>query len=80
MKQAMGAYRHNTATPKFREIERLRSKARYDDAEATKHARLTGDRAVNEKRLTTAADKDAVIADKDALIAKLRERLGEDNK
>ena len=40
MKQAVEAYRHITATPEFREMERLRSKARHDEAQALYHARL----------------------------------------
>jgi predicted transposase/invertase (TIGR01784 family) len=42
MQQAIGAYRSGSATPEFREIERLRSKARHDEAQALKHARLEG--------------------------------------
>lgn len=38
MKQAIGAYRYVTATPEFREIERMRSKARHDEAQALKNA------------------------------------------
>ncbi|MDR2530328.1 MAG: hypothetical protein LBC65_02145 [Oscillospiraceae bacterium] len=38
MKQAIGAYRSITATPEFRELERLRSKARHDEAQALHHA------------------------------------------
>ena len=32
MKQEIGAYRHITSTPEFREMERLRTKARHDEA------------------------------------------------
>ena len=39
MKQAIGAYRHVTATDEFREIERLRSRARHNEASALGHAR-----------------------------------------
>ena len=34
MSQAVEAYRHITVTPEFKEIERLRSKARHDEAQA----------------------------------------------
>ena len=34
MSQAVEAYRHITVTPEFREAERLRSKARHDEAQA----------------------------------------------
>ena len=34
MKQAIEAYRHITATDEFRELERLRSRARHNEAAA----------------------------------------------
>ena len=34
MEEAIMAYRSITATPEFREMERLRSKARHDEAQA----------------------------------------------
>ena len=34
MKEAINAYRHITVTPEFQEAERLRSKARHDEAQA----------------------------------------------
>ena len=34
MEEAIQAYHSITATPEFREIERLRSKARHDEAQA----------------------------------------------
>lgn len=88
MQQAIGAYRHVTATAEFREMERLRSKARHDEAQALRKARLDGEeigkRRADEKWQGVVADKDALIvnknaliADKDALIAELRARLGE---
>jgi len=40
MQQAIEAYRSITATTEFQEIERLRSKARHDEAQALHHARL----------------------------------------
>ena len=81
MKQAIGAYRQVTATPEFREIERLRSKARHDEAQALKHARLSAQREEREKWSRVVADavagRDAALADKDAEIEKLRKQLGE---
>ena len=86
MKQAIGAYRSITATPEFREMERLRSKARHDEAQALKKARLeeskkwqsvvAGKDAVIADKDAMLADKDAMLADKDAVIAKLRAQLG----
>ena len=42
MNQAIGAYRHIAAAPEFREMERMRSKARHDEAQALYHARREG--------------------------------------
>jgi len=65
MKQAIGAYRHITATEEFKELERLRSRARHNEASALGHAR----RKEREKWQGVIADKEAVIADKEAVIA-----------
>ena len=42
MQEAIGAYRHVAATDEFREIERLRSLARHNEASALSHARSMG--------------------------------------
>ena len=39
MSEAIQAYRHVSASPEFREIERLRSKARHDEAQALLNAK-----------------------------------------
>ena len=39
MEKAIEAYREVTATDEFREIERLRSRARHNEASALGHAR-----------------------------------------
>jgi len=39
MKQAIGAYRHVSATDEFKEIERMRSRARHNEASALRNAR-----------------------------------------
>jgi predicted transposase/invertase (TIGR01784 family) len=44
MKQAIEAYRHITVTPEFREAERMRSKARHDEAQALYNAENKGRR------------------------------------
>ena len=64
MKQAIGAYRAVTATDEFKEIERLRSRARHNEASALGHAR-------REERKKW----QSVIAEKDAVIAQLRAQL-----
>ena len=86
MKQVINAYRNVTATDEFKEIERLRSRARHNEASALSHAR-NEERAkwqglVAEKDASLAekdaslAEKDASLAEKDALIAKLKAQLG----
>jgi len=80
MNQAVEAYRHITATPEFREMERLRSKARHDEAQALNNARLEERekwRNIIADKDAALADKDAALADKDALIAELRSRLAD---
>ena len=42
MEQAINAYYKITASPEFREVERLREKARHDEAQALHHAKLEG--------------------------------------
>jgi len=42
MKEAISAYRHITVTPEFKEAERLRSKARHDEAQALYSAERKG--------------------------------------
>ena len=42
MEQAINAYYTITASPEFREIERLRAKARHDEAQALYHAEQKG--------------------------------------
>jgi len=66
MKEAIVAYRHVTATDEFKELERLRSRARHNEASALGHAR----REEREKW-------QGVLAEKDAKIAELLARLGE---
>jgi predicted transposase/invertase (TIGR01784 family) len=77
MNETIGAYRHVTATDEFKEIERLRSRARHNEASALGHARREGYREADEKWQGVVAEKDAALADKDALIEELRARLGE---
>ena len=88
MKQAIEAYKTVSASPEFLELERMRAKARNDEAQALHNARLEESKrwlAVVENKDIELADKDAAIAgkdaaiaDKDALIAELRARLGEE--
>jgi predicted transposase/invertase (TIGR01784 family) len=73
MDQAIEAYRQTKATNEFRELERLRSLARHNEASALDFARSEAKKEADEKWQT-------VLAEKDALIAELRARLGESNK
>ncbi len=71
MEEAIKAYRHVTATEEFKEIERLRSRARHNEASAIGNARREGEQAEREKW-------QGIVAEKDALIAELQARLSKD--
>ena len=67
MEKAIEAYRHITQTDEFKEIERLRSRARHNEASALHHV------------AEVERDKwQKVIAEKDAIIAKLQAQLSDD--
>jgi predicted transposase/invertase (TIGR01784 family) len=51
MEQAIGAYRSVTATNEFKEVERLRSRARHNEAAALRHARNMTKLEIAEKLL-----------------------------
>lgn len=65
MSEAIGAYRHVAASPEFREIERIRSKARHDEAQAIRNAERRRDEHWQ-----------GVVDEQAALIAELRTQLG----
>jgi len=71
MNEAINAYRHVAASPEFHEVERIRARARHDEAQALKNAKISGYREADEKW-------QEVVADKDAIIAKLLAQLGND--
>ena len=75
MTQAIEAYRAITATDRFREIERMRDKARHDEAQALLHARETAIEETNAKWQSVVTDKDAALAEQAAEIARLRALL-----
>ena len=75
MSQAIVAHGGVTADEKFKELERLRARARNDEASALGHARREGFREADEKWQGVVADKDAALAGKDAQIAKLLAQL-----
>ena len=57
MQQAIGAYRQVAATDEFKEIERLRSRARHSEASAIRHAQSERDIEIAKNLL---ADGDSV--------------------
>jgi len=65
MEQAIDAYQSVTVSPEFRELERLRSLARHNEASALRHAKDQE----REKWQTVVEEKDAVITSKDAKLA-----------
>jgi hypothetical protein len=69
MNEAIGAYRHMSATDEFKEIERLRSRARHNEASALGNAERRGEERANAKWQAVVANKDAALADKDAALA-----------
>jgi hypothetical protein len=89
MNEAIETYRRMSASEEFRELERIREKARNDEVWALGDERRRAERRERakqrkvlqkerEKWQAELAGKDAELADKDALIAQLRARLGED--
>jgi predicted transposase/invertase (TIGR01784 family) len=68
MKQAIEAYRRVSVSPEFRELERMRSRARHDEAQALYNAEQRG----GEKER---AKWQSVVADKDSEIVHLRKQL-----
>ena len=72
MKQAIGAYRSITATDEFKELERLSSLARHNEASALGHAR-------REERALADAEWGSVVAEQAAEIARLRAQLEKNN-
>jgi predicted transposase/invertase (TIGR01784 family) len=78
MQKAIEAYRSITATAEFRTLERMRADARHNEAAALGNARREGYREATEKWQVLVTDLRDTVADKDALIAELKARLGEE--
>jgi predicted transposase/invertase (TIGR01784 family) len=72
MEEAIGAYKQLTATDEFKELERLRERARHNEAAALRHARQQGEKQANEKWQTIIAEKDAENEKLRAQLAKLQ--------
>ena len=82
MKQAINAYQRIAVSPEFKELEKMRSIARHNEAAALRHARNEERKLADTEWQSVVADKDAKLADKDAKladqaaeIARLREQL-----
>jgi len=80
MDQAIKAYQQVTATDEFKELERLRLRARANEASALRHAtekeRDKWKNVVADKEATI-ADQKTTIADQNATIARLQAQLGQ---
>ena len=72
MSEAIMAYRHVAASPEFREMERVRSKARHDEAQAIFNAEKRGAETEREHWRDVVAN---ITAEKDARIAELEAQL-----
>ena len=77
MEQAIDAYCHVKATKEFKELERIRSYARHNEASALAHAAENATNIERKKWQGVVAKKDIALAEKDAVIAELKERLRE---
>ena len=71
MSEAIGAYRHISASPEYQEMERLRSKAGHDEAQALRNATLKE----RKKWERVFAAKEADLAAKDADLAAMNADL-----
>jgi len=75
MSEAIKVYRYVSASSEFKEKERLWAKARHDKAQALQNVRKRERQLANEEWQGVVAEKDAVLADKGAIIAELRGQL-----
>jgi len=77
MSEAIMAYRHVAASPEFREKERIRSKARHDEAQALYNAEKRRDVHWQSVVANVTAEKDAALAEKDTALAEKDTALAE---
>ena len=68
LNQAIDTYQNITASPEFRELERMRAKAQHDEAQALWNAEQKGYHEADEKW-------QGIVAEMDAEIARLRAQL-----
>ena len=76
MEQAINAYERITVTPEFQELERLRSRARHNEASALRHAEQRGEQREREKWQDVVADKDAENEKLRLQVAELQAQIG----
>ena len=67
MSEAIRAYRHVAASPEFREIERVRSKARHDEAQAIRNAERRGAENERQKWQGVVGERDTALAENEQL-------------
>ena len=77
MREAVEAYQQVSASPEYQEMERMRSKAGHDEAQALKNAETRGEERSDKKWQKVVADKDIALADKDMENKTLRKQLAE---
>jgi len=78
MEQAISAYQRISASPEFRELERLRSLSRHDEASALGEAEERGEKRGEERGEKREREKwQGVVADQAAEIEKLRLQMAE---
>ena len=73
MNEAIEAYRTVTISPELQRFEWMRSDARHEEAQAIQHARQEG-RAEKEAEI---AEKDAIIAEQEAEKSELKAIIAE---
>jgi predicted transposase/invertase (TIGR01784 family) len=77
MAEAIEAFRHIAATKDYKEIERLRDRARHNEASALRHAAEVAEQAEREKWQGVVAKNEAALAGKDAALAEQKIELAE---
>ena len=79
--KAVAAYRTVTASDKFKELERIRAKARHDEATAIYNAEMRGAKERDEHWQGVVAEKDnhwqGIVAEKDTALAEKDSALAE---
>jgi hypothetical protein len=77
MDQAIEAYKHITATDRFKEIERMRFLASCNEASALRHEREVAEQAEREKWQAVVVKNEAELAEKNAALAEKKAELAE---